>query len=104
MAKVLNSAFDTLETSEADIYTAPSKSMTMLIQTVNTHSAAVTYELWITDGSNNKVACLVPSKSRDARDGTSDTGKHVIPSGYKIRGTATTTGVVYVEISVVEGV
>lgn len=104
MAKVLNSAFDTLETSEADIYTAPSKTMTLLIQAVNTTGSEVTgCQLWLTDGSNTHVACLLPNQSIAAYDGVSDTSKHIIPSGYKIRGTAGTGSAVYVEVSVLEG-
>ena len=88
MAKTLNGSRFTLTTSEADIYTAPSNAMTLLVQAVNTTSSAVTCELWITDGSNTHVACLFPSQSVAAYDGVSDTSKHYIPSGYKIRGLA----------------
>ena len=104
MTKTFNSATATLTTSEADIYTAPSKTMTLLIQAVNTTGSEVTgCQLWLTDGSNTHVACLFPSQSVATYDGISDTSKHIIPSGYKIRGTAGTGSAVYVEVSVLEG-
>lgn len=103
MAKTLNGSTAVLTTSEADIYTAPSKSMTLLIQAVNTSSSAVTCELWITDGSNNHVACILPSKSIASYDGVTDTAKHLIPIGYKIRGFASTGSTIYVEVTAFEG-
>ena len=66
-------------------------------------AGAVTGELWMTDGSNNRVACLFPSQSIAAYDGISDTSKHFIPTGYKIRGVASASTSIYVEITVFEG-
>lgn len=103
MTKTLNSAFVTLGTSEGDIYTASSKTMTLLIQAVNTTNTAATCELWITNGSNAHVACVIPLQDIPAYNGISDTVKHVIPSGYKIRGTAGTGSTIYVEITTLEG-
>jgi len=103
MVKTLNGSRFTLTTSEADIYTAPSNTMTLLVQAVNTTAGAVTCELWMTDGSNNHVACLFPSQSIAAYDGVTDTSKHYIPEGYKIRGTAGTGSAIYVEITAFEG-
>lgn len=104
MAKTINSAFSQLDINEADIYVAPSKTMTLLIQVVNPGAAAVTCELWLTDASDAHVACILPNQSIGAGQGTSDTSKHIIPNGYKIRGQASLAGTIYVEISVVEGV
>ena len=103
MAKTLNGEQFTLTTSEADIYTAPSNAMTLLIQAVNATSSAATCELWMTDGSNNHVACLFPNQSIAAYDGISDTSKHFIPTGYKIRGLASAGTSIYVEITAFEG-
>ena len=103
MAKTLNGEQFTLTTSEADIYTAPSNAMTLLVQAVNTTAGAVTCELWMTDGSNTHVACLFPSQSIAAYDGVSDTSKHYIPTGYKIRGLASAGTSIYVEITAFEG-
>ena len=72
MAKTLNGEQFVLTTSEADIYTASNNTMTLLVQAVNTTAGAVTCELWMTDGSNNHVACLFPSQSIAAYDGISD--------------------------------
>jgi hypothetical protein len=77
--------------------------MTLLVQAVNTTSGAVTCELWMTDGSNNHVACLIPSQSLAAYNGLTDTSKHYIPSGYKIRGVASSESAVYIELTVFEG-
>jgi len=103
MVKTLNGSRFTLTTSEADIYTAPSNAMTLLVQAVNTTAGAVTCELWMTDGSNNHVACLFPSQSIAAYDGISDTSKHYIPTGYKIRGLASAGTSIYVEVTTFEG-
>ena len=103
MANTLNGEYFTLTTSESDIYTAPSNTMTLLVQAVNTTAGAVTCELWMTDGSNNHVACLFPSQSIAAYNGVSDTSKHFIPTGYKIRGLASAGSSIYVEITVFEG-
>jgi hypothetical protein len=104
MAKVLNSAMVSLGTSISDVYTASGKTMTLLIQAVNTHTSDVTVELWITDGSNVNKACCFPSQSIASYDGVTDISKHILPDGYKIRGMADEASVVYVEVSVVEGV
>lgn len=98
-----NNSTVTLGTSESDIYTASSKSLTLLLQAVNISGSAATCEIWLTDGSNVHKACLFPSQSVTAYQGVSDTAKHVVPSGYKIRGTAGTSNVIYVEVSVLEG-
>jgi hypothetical protein len=103
MVKTLNGSRFTLTTSEADIYTAPSNAMTLLVQAVNTTSGSVTCELWMTDGSSNHVACLFPSQSIAAYDGISDTSKHYIPTGYKIRGLASAGTSIYVEVTAFEG-
>jgi len=103
MVKTLNGSRFTLTTSEADIYTAPSNAMTLLVQAVNTTAGAVTCELWMTDGSNTHVACLFPSQSIAAYDGISDTSKHYIPTGYKIRGLASAGTSIYVEVTAFEG-
>ncbi len=103
MVKTLNGSRFTLTTSEADIYTAPSNAITLLVQAVNTTAGAVTCELWMTDGSNNHVACLFPSQSIAAYDGISDTSKHYIPTGYKIRGLASAGTSIYVEVTTFEG-
>jgi len=103
MTKTPNSETAILTTSETDVYVAPSKAVTLLIQLVNTSGSAVTCELWLTDASNTKLACLLPSQSITAGSGTSDTAKHTILNGYKIRGLASTGSVVYVEVSVFEG-
>ena len=103
MVKTLNGSRFTLTTSEADIYTAPSNTITLLVQAVNVTAGAVTCELWMTDGSNNHVACLFPSQSIAAYDGISDTSKHFIPTGYKIRGLASAGTSIYVEITAFEG-
>ena len=103
MAKTLNGSRFTLTTSEADIYTAPSNTMTLLVQAVNTTAGAVTCELWMTDGSNNHLACLFPSQSIAAYNGITDASKHFIPSGYKIRGKASDGSAIYVEITTFEG-
>lgn len=106
MARTLNRATAVLTTSEADIYTAPSdsKAMSLLVQAVNNSSNPVSCEIWVTDGSNTHDACLFPTQSIAAYSGLSDTAKHIIPANYKIRGVAGAGSVVYVEVSVVEGV
>ncbi len=103
MAKTLNGEYFTLTSSESDIYTASSNTMTLLVQAVNTTAGAVTCELWMTDGSNTHVACLLPNQSIAAYNGVSDTSKHFIPTGYKIRGLASAGSSIYVEITVFEG-
>lgn len=103
MAKTLNGEQFVLTTSESDIYTAPSNTMTLLVQSVNATSSTITCELWITDGSNTHVACLLPNQSIAAYNGVSDTSKHFIPAGYKIRGLASAGSSIYVEITVFEG-
>lgn len=103
MTKTFNNATVTLTTSESDVYVAPSKAMTMIIQAVNPTSVAVNCELWMTDSSNTHKACLFPSQAIAAYDGLSDNMKHVFPSGYKIRGTAGSDNAIYVEVSLLEG-
>lgn len=104
MANTLNNHTLLLTTSESDIFVAPSKSLTLLIQAVNTTASGTQCELWITNGSNEHVACIIPYQEIDAYNGISDTSKHIVPSGYKIRGKAYAGSSIYVEISVVEGV
>ena len=103
MAKTLNGEQFVLTASEADIYTAPSNAMTLLVQAVNVTASVATCELWMTDGSNNHVTCLFPSQSIAAYDGISDTSKHYIPTGYKIRGLASAGTSIYVEVTAFEG-
>jgi hypothetical protein len=103
MAKTFNSSYFTLTTSEADVMVMSGKSLSLLIQCANITASTVTVELWITDASNNHVACLVPSQSIAAYGGTSDDGKHVIPDGYKIRGLASAGTSVMVEVNVMAG-
>lgn len=103
MTKTLNGSCVALSNSEGDVYTAPSNAMTLLIQAVNTTGVSVNCELWLTNGSNTHVACIFPSQAIAAYDGLSDTAKHYIPSGYKIRGTAGSTSSIYVEITAFEG-
>lgn len=103
MTKTFNSFATTIPTSEGDLYTAPSKSMTLLIQVVNTSGDAVNCELWMTNASNTHCACLIPNQSIAAYNGITDTAKHIIPSGYKVRGTAGASSVLYFEVSTLEG-
>lgn len=99
-----NSATVTLGTSEGDIFTASSKSLTLLIQAINTSDSSVTCELWLTDGSNTHKSSIIPAQTINAYDGVQDVTKHVVLSGYKIRGKASSTSSIYVEISVLEDV
>jgi hypothetical protein len=104
MAKVFNSATGVLTTSEADIYVATgSKAMTLLIQVANTSSNTTACELWLTDGSNTHLFPVVPSQQIVPGDGVRDISKHVILTGYKIRGLASAGSAIYVEISAIEG-
>ncbi len=104
MAKVFNSATGVLTTSEADIYVATgTKAMTLLIQVANASSSTTTCELWLTDGSNTHLFPIVPSQQIAPGDGVRDVSKHVISSGYKIRGLAAAESAIYVEISAIEG-
>lgn len=105
MVKTFDSISTILTTSESDVYIAPSdsKTMTLLIQAVNTTGSTVNCELWITDDSNIHKALIFPSQSVEAYKGLSDPAKHIIKSNYKIRGTANTGSAIYVEVSVLEG-
>lgn len=103
MTKTFNNANLVLTTTESDIYTATSKSMTLLVQAINATTNSVTCEIWITDASNTHMVCLFPSQSITSYNGVSDTNKHIIPTGYKIRGTASINTSIYVEVSVLEG-
>ena len=104
MAKNFNSTTVVLGTSEADIYTPSNKSMLLLLQAVNSTASTVNCEMWLTDSSNVHKACLFPSQGIAAYNGISDTAKHVVLSGYKIRGTAGSDSAIYVEVSSLEGV
>jgi len=105
MVKVLNNVTHKLQTSETDIYVATVKSMTILIQVVNPTSQDVDKcNIWVTDSSNTHAACLLPSTTIVAYNGTSDTSTHIIPAGYKIRGSADVADIAVVEITIVEGV
>lgn len=104
MTRTLKRATYILTTSEVDIYTAPATAMTLLVQAVNTSSNPVSCEIWVTDASNTHDACLFPSQNIAAFSGLSDTSKHIVPANYKIRGIAGAGSVVYVEVSVAEGV
>ncbi len=103
MTKTFTPTHYTLTTNESDIYAPTNKAMTMLIQAVNTTGSAVTCELWVTDGSNVHKASIFPSQSIAAHDGISDTSKHIIPSGYKIRGLASAGSAIMIEVSAIEG-
>lgn len=103
MTKTFNSFATTLPDTEGDLVTTTSKTMTMLIQVVNPTASAVTCEIWMTDASNTHYACLFPSQSVAAYNGVSDTAKHIIPTGYKIRGVAGTASTLYFEVSMLEG-
>lgn len=103
MTKTFNNTNFTLTTSESDIYVASSKTMTLLIQAINSTASNVTCEIWLTDASNVHKACLMPSQAISSYNGISDTNKHVIPSTYKIRGVANVDSAVYVEVSTLEG-
>ena len=92
-----------LGTTETDVYSASNKAMSLLIQAVNVTDNEVTAELWLTDGSNVHISPLIPEQIIPPKDGSSDTAKHVIPAGYKIRGTAGSTDSIHVEVSVLEG-
>lgn len=104
MAKSFNSVTMGLSTSESDIYVATgSKSMTLLVQVVNSSLNAVECELWITNGSNTHLFPILPPQLISSVDGVRDVAKHIILDGYKIRGKASTSSAAYVEISVIEG-
>lgn len=103
MARNFNSFATTLPTTEGDICTASSKSMTLLIQAVNVTDTPATCELWMTDDTDTHYACLFPSQSVSAYNGVSDTAKHIIPSGYKIRGVSDLADTIFIEVSLVEG-
>jgi hypothetical protein len=103
MTKTFNSFATTLPATESDLITTTNTAMTMLIQVVNPTANAVTCELWMTNASNVHYACLCPSQSVAAYNGISDTAKHIIPNGYKIRGVAGTASTLYFEVSMLEG-
>jgi hypothetical protein len=104
MVKNFNAATVILTTTETDVYIASSKTMTLLIQAINLSGTAAACQLWITDASNNHIACLIPQQSMDIYNGTTDTNKHILLSGQKIRGSADPNATIYVELSLVEGV
>lgn len=104
MTKNFDSFATTLPLTEGDIYVATSaKAMTLLIQAVNPTDTTITCEAWVTDASNNHVACLFPSQAISAYGGISDTSKHIVKTGYKIRGNAGSASSVWIEVSVLEG-
>lgn len=93
-----------LTTSESDVYVATNKAMTLLIQAVNISDTEVEAELWITNGSNEHKKAVMRSRSiTPGEGGVSDTAKHIIKPGWKIRGKAEATNSIMVEVSVLEG-
>lgn len=104
MTKIFNSTATTIPSSEGTLFTANSKSITLLIQAVNNSAATVNCEVWMTDSSNNHYALIFPSQGISAYNGISDNAKHVFPTGYKLRGTAGTSSTLYFEVSSLEGV
>lgn len=93
-----------LTTSETDVYVATNKAMNLLIQAVNISETEVEAELWITNGTNeHKKAIMRPRNITPGEGGVSDTAKHIIRPGWKVRGKAETAGAIMVEISVLEG-
>jgi hypothetical protein len=103
MSKSFSCTFAILSTSEADIYTAPSRSMSLLVQAANNTGTSANCELWITDSSDNHLYPLFPSQAVTLYNGISDNGKHIISSGYKIRGKSDTLDAIYVEVNMIEG-
>ena len=103
MAKLFVHDDAILGITETDVYSAANKAMSLLIQVVNITDAEVTAELWITDGANAHVSPLLPEQVIQPNDGSTDVAKHVVPQGYKIRGTAGATNSIYVEVSALEG-
>lgn len=104
MTKNFDSFATTLPITEGDIYVASTaKAMTLLIQAVNPTGTAINCEVWMTDASNNHVACLFPSQTISAYGGISDTSKHIVKTGYKIRGNAGSADSVWIEVSILEG-
>lgn len=93
-----------LTTSESDVYVATNKAVTLLVQAVNISGSEVEAELWITNGSNeHKKAIMRPRVITPGEGGVSDTAKHIIRAGYKIRGKAETADAIMVEVTVMEG-
>jgi len=94
-----------LTTSETDVYTATNKAMTLLVQAVNISDTEVEAELWITNAANEHHKAIMRPKNivPGEDDGVSDTAKHIIKPGWKIRGKAETAGAIMVEVSVLEG-
>ena len=93
-----------LTTSESDVYVATNKAMTLLIQAVNISDSEVEAELWITNGTNDhKKAIMRPRNITPGDGGVSDTAKHIIRAGWKVRGKAEAAASIMVEVSVLEG-
>lgn len=103
MAKVFTHNDGVLGTTDTDIYTANAKALNLLIQAVNATGSVVQMELWITDNSNVRKACIVPWQDIEGYDGVSDSAKHVLPIGYKVRGKASAGATIYVEVNTMEG-
>lgn len=93
-----------LQSTEGAIYTAPSDTLTLLVQAINTTYDDHICEVWVTNASDTDYYCLIPSQTIAAHEGISDTTKHIIPEGYKIAGSASSSNVIYVELSLLEGI
>lgn len=104
MVETFNSVTAILGTSLADVHTASTKSLTLLVQAVNNTASDVTCELYLTDDSHVIKAVVIPLCTLSAYGGVSDAGKHVILNGYKLYGMSDTAASVYVEVSVLEGI
>jgi len=101
MALELTSVYDTVDATEADIYTNTTGDSVVIVgvDTVNTDTSTVTVELWITDGSNVHQFPLLSFRTLDSGAGVSDKTRRSLPNGWKIRGEAGTASVVYVNFN-----
>jgi hypothetical protein len=104
MTKTFTPTYVVLTTSESDVYIAPSKAMNLLVQAANNTGSSVNCELWVTNASNTHLFPIFPSQLITAYNGISDNGKHIFPTGYKIRGVAGSNTAIYIEVNVIEGV
>lgn len=103
MTKTFKSVVGKLQNTEGTIYTAPSDTLTMLVQATNVTSDDHICEVWVATAGNVDYYCLIPQQTIAAYDGIKDDSKHIIPSGYKIIGSASASNVIYLEVSVLEG-
>ncbi|TRZ49721.1 MAG: hypothetical protein D4S01_08055 [Dehalococcoidia bacterium] len=93
-----------LGTGYADVFSATSNTLTLLVQAVNNAEYVVNCELFLTDGAHLTKSVIIPFQNLEPKKGVSDTTKHVIPSAWKLWGKASVAGVVYVEVTTLEGV